>query len=190
VIKIVDVDHQSLNYCQLPNSVRPLSKCDISNQNLKSQDRLNSYLSVHNIEGSQERTVIDFIGGKSSKDGWREGHTINTNDSFEPSVADEVEYCPPMMICEDLDATASNRDVNEGTDEYDSHLINKVRKSDFLSTQVLPETRIYSGFSKHQKDSIRPEVERQTLSRMNKIEHPDASIANARKILRPSSMIN
>lgn len=46
---------------------------------------------VNKIDGSQEKTVVDFISINE-----KDQHTIETTETFEPSVADEIEYNPSI----------------------------------------------------------------------------------------------
>mmetsp|Transcript_27931 Transcript_27931/g.24705 ORF Transcript_27931/g.24705 Transcript_27931/m.24705 type:complete len:82 (-) Transcript_27931:436-681(-) len=50
-------------------------------------------LLVHNVEGSEEKTIIDFINSNVDRGIYKEEAVLNSN-SYEPSVADEVEYIP------------------------------------------------------------------------------------------------
>lgn len=38
-------------------------------------NEMSGLIHVYNIDGSQEATVVDFIGSKGSKQVWRDSHT-------------------------------------------------------------------------------------------------------------------
>jgi hypothetical protein len=88
---------------------------------------------------------------------------VNTTDSFEPSIADEVEYVPPEITADGLDLTAANLDVNEGTNEYNQNLVNKVRKSFFVSSQTLPICKDKTRVQNIIKYKMKAEVSKENL---------------------------
>lgn len=117
-----------------------------------SRDATSNMMWVSNMEGSQEKTIIDFINNRSDKTMEKSDNLINTNDSFEPSVADEVEYEPPQESTTDIDWTIGNLEVNEGTNEYNTNLVNRVKLSQFDSVQILPGSKIKTSFLRHMND--------------------------------------
>lgn len=108
------------------------------------------------MEGSQEKTIIDFMNNRSDKTMEKSDNLMNTTDSFEPSVADEVEYEPPQESNTDIDLTIANLEVNEGTNEYNTNLVNRVKPSQFDSAQTLPGSKIKSSFLKNTNNYKRP----------------------------------
>ena len=90
---------------------------------LQSNKTQNFASSVNKIESSQEKTVIDFIhvpryeviqNTKFSEVMHINNNTFTTTETFEPSVADEIEYNPHLN---QTDETIEGCDFNEGMDE-------------------------------------------------------------------------
>lgn len=111
---------------------------------------------VCNIEGSQEKTIIDFMNATTEKTIIREEHTFNTFDSIEPSVADEIEYSSQFDTTDDLELVQATLDVYEGTDEHNINLINTLKASWIGSVSNLHSTWSVSKFQDHFNHSIRP----------------------------------
>ena len=86
--------------------------------------------------------MVDFMNPKNEKEMNYNEHTMGITSSFEPSIADEVEYTPPLDTSEDLDMASLNLEVNEGTNEYNHNLIKKIHPSLIESGKNLPGEKL------------------------------------------------
>lgn len=80
---------------------------------------------IQNIEGSQEKTLFELISDQTTEIRIKENNTWTSSETFEPSIADEVDY-DPHNTTDEADTTG-DRDVNEGTDEHNHNLVNKLK---------------------------------------------------------------
>jgi len=124
-------------------------------------------LLVHNVEGSEEKTIIDFINSNVDRGIYKEEAVLNSN-SYEPSVADEVEYIPQHeSSLEDLNWTTPSLEVDEGTNKYNRNLVNRINPSLLKSAQGLVTT---AEFKQRDKEDTFIPNERRWYRTANKID--------------------
>ncbi|CAI2384790.1 unnamed protein product [Moneuplotes crassus] len=121
-------------------------------------------LKVSNVDGSQEKTIIDFINNKSN-----EIHCINNSSqdqtSFEPSVADEVEYDPVKDVsCEDYSVHLTDMKINERFNECKINLVKQIQPNNFGSSAFRSDSKRKCNYSTLSKNSNNKNLTTRTSS--------------------------
>ena len=109
--------------------------------------KANNVIYIQNIEGSQEKTVFELISDQTTEIKINNNITITTSESFEPSIADEVNY-DPQNTTNELDFIEANLDVNEGTNEHNFNLVNKIKESQIKQIQVLSNSKFLNTYNR------------------------------------------
>ena len=109
--------------------------------------KANNVIYIQNIEGSQEKTVFELISDQTTEIKINNNITITTSESFEPSIADEVNY-DPQNTTNELDFIEANLDVNEGTNEHNFNLVNKIKESQIKQIQVLSNSKFLKTYNR------------------------------------------
>lgn len=102
---------------------------------------------IQNIEGSQEKTLFEPISDQTTEIKIKDNMTLTSSETFEPSIADEVDY-DPHNTTNEIEITEDNLDINEGVNEHNHNLVNKLKSSTIGQSSALSNKKFTSSYNR------------------------------------------